>query len=254
MGSWNVSVTGDDTVLDIVSTYTQTLKTTQSFDLAKEQVLKEYCTLLDDEDEMHLVWLALGQAQWKYDKVETNVLSQVSDIIANGIGLELFAEQGTKCLSERKRALNEFQEKIKKPNPKPNKVPRIKRAKILFESGDCLSIQRQNGEYLAGIVIWTDKQDVEHPLYIISILDWCGLEPPDEKVFKSNKVLKVEDTFLAGEREATMGYINYRFNKFKERFNVITNLSDKIEENAESRFVSHWELIDEDYEYSKNGI
>ncbi len=253
MGAWGTAISSDDTVLDIVSTYKDTLKKTQSYSKARESVEEQYSSEVLDEEEQHLYWLALAEVQWKYDNLDEDVILNVKTIISKGKGLELWREEGNKILLKREKVLEVFLKKISGRNTKPTKMPKIIKRKVLFQDGDCLSIERINGGYIAGVVKRVDLEDVEYPSYLIQFLNWNGLSAPTEKLFLSCEELIVNDPLFKGKKKkASAWFGNTGFRKYQSMISVICNKQSFVNHNESSRTYSPWELIDGDFYIIEN--
>lgn len=111
MGAWGIAITSDDTVMDIITTYKETLKKSQSYVEARSEVEKNFSAVANDE-ESHLYWLALANIQWKYGVLDNDVLFNVTKIVNNGDSLKSWEEQGDKVANKRKKVLNDFCKKI----------------------------------------------------------------------------------------------------------------------------------------------
>jgi hypothetical protein len=249
MGAWGPAITSDDTVVDIIDTFKDSLKKTQSFSDARLDVENEYAGVKSDEEEQHLFWISLAEVQWKYGVLDSDILDKVNYIIENEIGLELWREGGENDLAKRKIVLDSFRIKVNKSNPKPLKIPKLKKKKLLFHGGECLSIKRPNESFIAGIVKRVNTENVEYPGYLIQILDWRGNKSPNEDVFRQSGDLVVDDFLRKGKkRKASAWFGNTGYQKFKVNIDIVCTDCDLMAPSADSDTYSPWELIDSDFQ------
>jgi hypothetical protein len=111
MGTSGTSITADDTVADVVGTAIDRLKEGATLQEASAFALRRFKRLLKDPDNGPLVWLALAHVQWKYGRVDSEVLDQVRNDIAAGNGLDRWRDEPAD-LTARKQVLEAFLAKI----------------------------------------------------------------------------------------------------------------------------------------------
>jgi hypothetical protein len=109
-------VFSDDTTSDIRDSYRALLADQVADDVAARQIIDEYLRELD-EDEQHLLWLALAAAQSQVGRLRSDVRERALEIIDEGIGLELWEEAGPQALSRRRAALAKLRVKLTGPQP-----------------------------------------------------------------------------------------------------------------------------------------
>ena len=131
MGTWNTSVTGNDTAKDLYIEYTAAF---YKFDV--EEALKRIDSYIrtemfdeSDEEEWCNYIYSLADFMWKKGILTDSIRSKAIEMIDSGFGLELWAEAGQKTLDSRKKKLAEFKEKLLSAQP-PKK-------KILGNTSDC---------------------------------------------------------------------------------------------------------------------
>ncbi len=101
MGAWGPAIFSDDTAADIRGEYRELLEDQIPDEEATAQVIQEYQHL--DEDEAHVLWLALAAAQAQVGRLEDHVKAAALDVIDTGRGLELWEEAGPKDLPSARR-------------------------------------------------------------------------------------------------------------------------------------------------------
>ena len=76
MGTWSTSVEANDTFGDIVSSFDQHLKKSQSVQSTTDYVLSSYAEYFEDDDEFESAYFAIADRQWTYGEVDDHHPSQ----------------------------------------------------------------------------------------------------------------------------------------------------------------------------------
>ncbi len=103
MGAWGPAIFSDDTACDIRSDYRELLEDGVEDHDATERIIDSYAHL--DEDEAHILSLALSASQAALGRLDEQVKARALDVIDHEVGLDLWAEEGPKPLASRKTAL-----------------------------------------------------------------------------------------------------------------------------------------------------
>lgn len=222
MGTWSSSITGDDTVADIVGFFKDQLKNGASIEVASAATVSKFSELEEDKDEGPLLWLALAHAQWKYGVVESSVLDHVRHDIANDHGLER-REENPKALAQRKAVLAKFLIQIEATNPKPSAPPKLIVRKARFKEGDCLAVVLPDGRYTAALVLRADDSNPEYGKNLIACLDYLEPSTPDMEVFKQKKWLKMQHGKWNGQTDICW-YSADRFKQDSRRIQVVGSI------------------------------
>lgn len=114
MGAWGYGIFDDDTSSDIRDDFEEYIEDGLSVNEATERILEEYEEVIEDEDDISTVYLALASLQMEHGELEEEIKSKALDIIDSGKGLEIWKESGESELEERKKVLNELKTKILK--------------------------------------------------------------------------------------------------------------------------------------------
>lgn len=142
MGTWSVSVTGNDTAQDLKKEY-QAAFFCNDVETALEKIDKyvraEFCNE-DDEEWCNYIY-SLAEFMWKKGILTDAVRDRAVVMIDGGAGLDIWAEEGEKMLAKRKKALSEFREKLLSPQPAKKKIKVDLYLKPIFETGDVVAIQ-----------------------------------------------------------------------------------------------------------------
>lgn len=147
MGAWSVSITGNDTAQDLKSEY-QAAFLYNDVETALQKldamVREEFCE--SDEEEWCSYYYSLADFMWKHGILTPEVRSRAISMIDSGFGLDLWAESGETVLKKRKKALEQFREKLSSPQPPVKKIKLDLHLNTIFETGDLVAIQLQTAD------------------------------------------------------------------------------------------------------------
>lgn len=118
MGTWNASIFGNDTSLDVKEEFFERYNRGEAVkDIKKSLLLQE-----DDEDRCNILF-ALAHCLWEVGELDDEFLHTVKDIIEKQEDLKISEELGadTQFLRQRKKNLETFLEKIQTKKEKPKK-------------------------------------------------------------------------------------------------------------------------------------
>ena len=145
MGTWNTSVTGNDTAKDLYIEYTAAF---YKFDV--EEALKRIDNYIrtemfdeSDEEEWCNYIYSLADFMWKKGVLTDSIRNKAIEMIDSGFGLELWQEAGQKTLDSRKKKLAEFKEKLLSPQPPKKKIKPNVHTERIFDDGDIIAVQLQ---------------------------------------------------------------------------------------------------------------
>jgi GNAT superfamily N-acetyltransferase len=145
MGTWNTSVTGNDTAKDLYIEYTAAF---YKFDV--EEALKRIDNYIrtevfdeSDEEEWCNYIYSLADFMWKKGILTDSIKDKAIEMIDSGFGLTLWAEAGQKTLDSRKKKLAEFKEKLLSPQPPRKKIKPNVHTERIFNDGDIVAVQLQ---------------------------------------------------------------------------------------------------------------
>jgi len=243
MGTSGTSITADDTVADVVGIVVDRMKEGASLQEASAFALRRFAGSLKDSDDGPLIWLALAQVQWKYGRVEPQVLEQVRNDIANESGLDRWREDSA-GVAARKRVLDAFLAKISTPNAKPTSPPRSVIRLAPFREGDCISILTSSGEYTAAIVLKADDSRAEYGSNLVGSLDYLSGDPPEQKTFEDRKWLFKHHGSWNGAQELAW-YIPVGFRKARKRISVVGTTRIRLSDPLQSDSYANWGLLGE---------
>lgn len=145
MGTWNTSITGNDTAKDLYAEYCAAF---YKFDV--EEALKRIehyvrTKMFDESDEEE--WCnyiySLADFMWKKGILTDSIKDKAIEMIDNGFGLELWAESGQKTLDSRKKKLADFKEKLLSAQPQKKRIKPNVYMERIFNDGDIIAVQLQ---------------------------------------------------------------------------------------------------------------
>lgn len=145
MGTWNTSITGNDTAKDLYIEYTAAF---YKFDV--EEALKRIDNYIraemfdeSDEEEWCNYIYSLADFMWKKGILTDSIRNKAVEMIDSGFGLELWQEAGQKTLDSRKKKLAEFKEKLLSPQLSKKKIKPNVHTERIFDDGDIIAVQLQ---------------------------------------------------------------------------------------------------------------
>lgn len=148
MGTWDNSVTGNDTAQDLKSEY-QAAFFYNDVETALRKI-DDYMggaeTAESDPQEWCDYYYSLADFMWSKGILTNTVKDEALRLIDSGFGLELWEDAGQKALEGRKRALQKFRKKITSPQPPKKKISIRMYTKPVFETGDVLTFQLQTAD------------------------------------------------------------------------------------------------------------
>ena len=147
MGTWNVSINGNDTAQDLKSEY-QAAFFYNDVDIALKKIDAYVRSMFDetDEEEWCNYYYSLADYMWKHGILTDTIRNQVITMIDTGFGLELWKEAGIKTLEKRKKALAEFRDKRLSQQPTKKKIRIDLHMTPIFEVGDLIAIQLKTSD------------------------------------------------------------------------------------------------------------
>ncbi len=145
MGTWSVSITGNDTARDLLLEYSAAFYRYEPQQAV--QIVDNYVrtNMFDESDEEE--WCnyrySLADYMWKRGILTEDIKEQVISMIDSDFGLELWKEAGNKTLEKRKKVLAEFKEKLMSAMPPKKKIKLNVNSERIFDNGDIVAIKLQ---------------------------------------------------------------------------------------------------------------
>lgn len=185
MGAWGPAIFSDDTAADIRGEYRELLEDQIPGEEATARIVEEYQHL--DEDEAHVLWLALAAAQAQVGRLEDHVKAAALDVIDSGRGLELWEEAGPKELAKRKAALAKLRAQLTGPQVPRKTLRRPWRHVTDLRPGDVLAYRAASGDLALFRVANIDDQRVG-AAPVLEWLDWHGNSMPSDRKLRRLRV------------------------------------------------------------------
>jgi hypothetical protein len=139
MGTWNTSIKGNDTFLDIYSDFYDRYNQGQDpLDISKG-ILDDFRDMFEDVDDKNNCFFGLALAQWETKSLDPEIFNYVKNIIVTGNDLEVWKNLGAdrKAIIKRKLVLDKFLDQISAEKEKPK---RRSKNRFEFETIDLVNI------------------------------------------------------------------------------------------------------------------
>lgn len=145
MGTWNTSLKGNDTFLDIYQNFLESYNQGKDPKRISLEIQEDYGDIFHDHEDGNNSFFALALAQWETKSQDESILKKVKEIIETGKEIELWKELGAdqKSITQRQITLNNFLEKISIPKGKPKR--RVSQ-KFDFSSKEIVKIAAPDGK------------------------------------------------------------------------------------------------------------
>jgi hypothetical protein len=244
MGAWGTGILSDDTVRDIHESYLDLFNRGNSADVIRQKLLEEHAESLRDSDEGPLIWLGIAKAQWDCAQLEPLVISKIREIVSDGLGLDLWAEQGAALLQRRKTALRQFLAKLDTPNLRPRKPRKAIKRKAIFQPGDCIAVRMKDRDWGAILVLngEPESDDPYKKTYgtnLIVTLRHKSPEMPGLGVFEKREWLYL--THHSWKNQLTLCYVTAaRFKKVKDHFIRVGTIQLRTTDPHSAKIYSSW--------------
>jgi hypothetical protein len=207
VGAWGPGIFSDDLACDIRGDYRELLEDGVPDDEAARRIIESYRHL--DDDEEHVLWLALAASQSALGRLDAAVQSRAIDVIDNQRGLELWEEAGARELTKRKAALAKLRDQLSGPQKPRRPVRRPWRYVTDLDPGDLLAFTASNGVTAVLRVALVDDHRV-NSAPILEWLEWTGSEPADARQARKLKTRN-------GGRGLTRGPQTFRVAKYRKK-------------------------------------
>lgn len=145
MGTWNFSVTGNDTAQDLLSEYQAAFfynDPETAFKKIDSYVRENICDETDEEEWCNYFY-SLADYMWKKGLLTDEIRDKAVQMIDSGFGMEIWRLSGEKAAAKRTAALEKFKEKLLSPQPPRKKITISLCTKPVFEVGDIIAMQLQ---------------------------------------------------------------------------------------------------------------
>jgi hypothetical protein len=170
MGTWNTSINGNDTFLDIYNAFFDRYNSGESPKEISETIVEDYSSEFEDTDDKNNALFALALAQWETKSLDPEIYVKVKTIIETGGDLEAWKglRADTKTLKKRKAVLDKFLAQLttEREKPKRRARPKFEFEKVVlvkaiapdnkktFEVGE--EIVNKNYVHTGGLLMWAE--------------------------------------------------------------------------------------------------
>lgn len=188
MGAWDTAVFSDDTARDVREGYIELLGDGLSGSEATKKLVAEWLESLEDPDEAPVFWLALAVTQWKYGRLEPQVLQQALSAIDGGSDLARW-DVGSRDYRERRGVLEKLRARLTSSQPPAKRVPKRFRESNEWKVGELIAYRLLSGRFIVLRVIGhhTDKGGTSS---VCELLDWVGDSVPNASQLKTAGIRK----------------------------------------------------------------
>jgi len=223
MGTWNATIFGNDTSLDIKEEFFERYNRGEDANTIKNDLTSD---LYDDD--MYDVLFALAHCLWEVGQLDDEFLLEIKEIIINKEDLELAEELGadSEFLKQRSVHLEKFLEKIsvKKENPKKRIAPPVP-VESKYRNGAVMVFQYEDGMY--GALIAVDGAFFDKETYYAYLqTDIKMTTKPTMKDVRSARIL--DPSFHSAE------YNSFRDSKYYYSF--VNCISGYLKSSATKKF------------------
>lgn len=218
LGTWGTGITSNDDFMDFYGDIMDEFNKGIPIQSVLDTTLKNYeAEFADDKDSLHNLYFAIAYAGWECGVNDMNVFNKVKDIIESGKDIESWKELGaTKAdLIKREKVLKTFLEKISTPKTNPKKPKQVKFKPAIFEKGDVLSIELEEGKYTGAIVLDNVKASDEFGCNFIV------------KAYLNEAQVETIDQILNAKVYDYAWYSGYRYKNYIKRIKVIGKIEVK---------------------------
>ena len=249
MGSWGTGISSNDTFEDIKYEFFELYNDGLEPDEITKKLTNTNRDLIESEEDANNFWFALALCQWECKSLVPELLERVTKIVNSGADIELWKELGAEKaeLTKRKKALDNFLDKLNSEKKSPKRRKKKVFRDSIFKKGDCLSIELSNRSFGAAFVLEAEEK-TEYGLNLIATCEYNSTEPPTTKFFEQARVLiskeqESRDSF--GDYPVISWYMADQFKSGEFKINKVGQLKVAKHYNPDTHYVSFapWKFI-----------
>lgn len=228
MGTWGNAISSNDTYADIYNTFFEMYNDGFSVNEISKRLILENRETIENTDDSNNFWFALSKSQQEYKELDNAVYIRVKNIIETGKDLEVWRELDAdeKDIKKRKIILEKFLDNLQKEKQKAKARKRKIIRQPLFEKGDCLTFNLNNGNYCGAVVLEAIK-DSEYGLNLIAATRINQKVKPNRSDFENAEALLLSFSNWNDKSEIGWYYIE-TLKKDILKFEVIENINVNI--------------------------
>ncbi len=170
MGTWDISIEGNDTFQDIYSNYMERYNSGDDPRQIKQDILLDFADYFADSDDHNNALFGLSKGLWETKSLDKETLDKVTQIITSESDLVLWRELGATedIIKKRKNRLDKFLKTITAEKDKPK---RIVKKKFEFEKKELIKLVSPDGKKILDIgEEFGDKKYI----HTSGLLMWAG--------------------------------------------------------------------------------
>ncbi len=137
MGAWGTAIFSDDVAADVKGVYKELLEDKVDDLEAQRLTIAQFADL--DQEESHILWLALAAAQVTYGRLDDEVKSRALHIIDSGTDEVRWEESGAKDRKARRVVLEKLRAQLTGPQKARSTLRAPWRTSTDLEAGDVLA-------------------------------------------------------------------------------------------------------------------
>ena len=233
MGTWGTGISSNDVYEDINYQFFELYNQGMEVSAITEKLIQENKELIESNEDQYNFWFTIANSQWECKALDPKIQNRIKNIVDSGKDIELWKEleASQSDLTKRKKALENFLDKITTEKKTARKRKVKKSRDSIFEKGDCLVFKLSDGDYCGVFVLEAEKQ-TEFGLNLIVVTDIKKTEKPTQKDFETAKVLFRKEQQFNKEfkpKEQISWYYSQHFKKSETEFEKIGQL--KVSKN-----------------------
>jgi hypothetical protein len=170
MGTWDISIEGNDTFQDIYSNFMERYNSGDDPRQIKQNILLDFADYFADSDDHNNALFGLSKGLWETKSLDKETLDKVRQIITSENDLRLWRDLGATddIIKKRKNRLDKFFKTISTENEKPKR--RVKK-KFEFEKKELVKLVAPDGKKILDIgEEFGDKKYI----HTSGLLSWAG--------------------------------------------------------------------------------
>jgi hypothetical protein len=236
MGAWGAKLYENDTALDVKDRFDDLRKGKSTKEII-EQLIEEYSSVMDDENEISIFWFALADTLWDLGRLTPEVKSHALAWLDKGGDLARWQEENQKLARIREKTFEELRHKLNSPQPPEKKIRKNRLYQCEWNIGDVFAyklesdLAREKGLFGRHFLIQKVDEGTWYPGHVVPIV--------------YVKITNDEHLPTTAEEYDRLEYVQIKFLKYEERFFPIDGR--RPEEDIEEKSKMTYEVDDYGY-------
>jgi len=173
VGTWSVSLFGDDLASDVRADYRASLQKGLTGPEATDALLSRG---LPDEDEAPTFWMALAAAQSKLGRLEPRVRDQALALMETD--LARWEREAPKLGGKRRKVLDDLRADLLGPSRPEVRIRPYRPMTTEFSGGEVIAFERDDGRVALLRVAEIEEGHNGDRVPVLEVLDWIGSAVP----------------------------------------------------------------------------